>query len=123
MRKKVTSTIPRLFKEGLGVVKQRTKSSRTSSRPPLKGGLKKKKFFVYILECFDKTLYCGSTLDLEKRLHAHNNLKSGAKYTSGRRPVKLVYSEQLKSFGKMREREAEIKRMAKQEKKRLIIFF
>ncbi|MBP7846421.1 MAG: GIY-YIG nuclease family protein, partial [Candidatus Pacebacteria bacterium] len=38
----------------------------------------KPSFFVYILECADKTLYIGSTNDLEKRLHQHNNSKSGA---------------------------------------------
>jgi hypothetical protein len=30
------------------------------------------------LECADGTFYIGSTNDLEKRLHQHNNLKSGA---------------------------------------------
>ena len=38
----------------------------------------------------------GSTNDLEKRLHQHNNLKSGAHYTKIRRPVKLVYKEKFK---------------------------
>jgi putative endonuclease len=80
----------------------------------------KKKFFVYLLLCADNTLYCGSTYDLDKRLHAHNNLKSGAKYTSGRRPVTLAYKEQLKSFAKMRAREAEIKNLTREEKLKLI---
>ena len=71
-------------------------------------------YFVYILQCKDKTLYTGSTNNLEKRLKAHNELKSGAHYTKIRRPVKLVYSEILKSFGRAREREAEIKRLSKQ---------
>ena len=59
-------------------------------------------------------------MNLEKRLKAHNELKSGAHYTKIRRPVKLVYSEILKSFGRAREREAEIKRLSKQEKIKLI---
>jgi len=73
-------------------------------------------FFVYILECADGTLYTGSTNDLEKRLHAHNHLKSGAHYTKIRRPVVLKYKEGFESFGKMRTRENEIKRLSKQEK-------
>jgi putative endonuclease len=77
-------------------------------------------FFVYLLLCRDNTFYCGSTNDLEKRIHAHNNLKSAAKYTRGRRPVTLVYSEKLKSFAAMRKREGEIKKMSRSEKENLI---
>ena len=46
-------------------------------------------WFVYILECSDKTLYCGITNNIDKRLSAHN-AKKGAKYTRGRTPVKLL---------------------------------
>jgi len=74
------------------------------------------KFFVYILKCADGTLYVGSTNDLEKRLHAHNNLKSGAHYTKIRRPVELMHSEKLKTYAAARAREAEIKRMTREEK-------
>jgi putative endonuclease len=77
-------------------------------------------FFVYILECADKTLYIGSTNDLEKRLYAHNNLKSGAHYTKIRRPVVLKYSEQVETFAEMRSREAELKRLSREEKMKLI---
>ena len=80
----------------------------------------KKNFFIYLLLCADNTLYCGSTSDLQKRLHSHNHLKSAAKYTRARRPVTLAYSEQLKSFAKMRAREAEIKRMKKIGKLKLV---
>ena len=48
--------------------------------------------YVYILECADKTLYTGWTVNLENRLKTHNSGK-GAKYTRGRLPVKLVYFE------------------------------
>ena len=76
--------------------------------------------YVYILECADTTLYVGSTNDLEKRVHQHNNSKNGAHYTKIRRPVKLVYSETLKTYGESRAREAEIKRMRRAEKIDLI---
>ena len=72
--------------------------------------------FVYILECADKTLYVGCTNDLQKRLHQHNNLKSGAHYTKIRRPVGLVYSETFPNLKEARAREAEIKRMKREEK-------
>lgn len=66
-------------------------------------------FFVYILECADKTLYIGSTNDLEKRLHQHNNSKSGAHYTKIRRPVVLKYSEKFETLTEARRREVELK--------------
>jgi putative endonuclease len=76
--------------------------------------------FVYILECADETLYVGCTNNLEKRLHQHNNLKSGAHYTKIRRPVNLVYSETFPNLKEARAREAEIKRMKREEKLALL---
>lgn len=73
-------------------------------------------FFVYILECADKTLYTGSTNDLGKRLHQHNNSKSGAHYTKIRRPVVLKYSEKYMTLAKARRREAELKGWKKEKK-------
>ena len=77
-------------------------------------------FFVYILECADKTLYIGSTNDLEKRLHQHNNSKSGAHYTKIRRPVVLKYSEKFETYAEARKREGEMKRLTRVEKLALI---
>jgi putative endonuclease len=77
-------------------------------------------FYVYILQCADDTLYCGSTNDLEKRFHAHNHAKHGAHYTKIRRPVLLKYSEQFPTYAEARAREAEIKRMSRSEKMNLI---
>jgi putative endonuclease len=80
-----------------------------------------KKNVVYILECSDGTLYVGSTNDLEKRLHQHNHLKSGAHYTKIRRPVILRYSEIFKTLSQARRRECEIKRWKREKKLELII--
>lgn len=77
-------------------------------------------FFTYILQCADKTLYVGSTNDLEKRLYSHNNLKSGAHYTKIRRPVVLKYSEKFDTYAEVRAREGELKRMSRTEKLKLI---
>lgn len=77
-------------------------------------------WYVYILECADNSLYTGVTTDLEKRLHAHNNLPSGARYTRGRRPVSLVYAECLPDRGTAQSREAAIKKMKKARKRALI---
>lgn len=77
-------------------------------------------FFVYILECADKTLYVGSTNDLERRLHQHNNSKRGAHYTKIRRPVILKYSETFSNYKDARAREGEIKRLKRAGKLELI---
>jgi putative endonuclease len=77
-------------------------------------------YYVYILECSDGTYYVGSTNDLTKRLHQHNNLKSGAHYTKIRRPVNLVYSENFDTYATARAREAEIKRLTRPQKTKLI---
>ena len=77
-------------------------------------------YFTYILQCSDKSLYVGCTNNLEKRLHQHNNLKSGAHYTKIRRPVYLKYSENFRTLKKARGREAEIKRLKREEKIKLI---
>jgi len=77
-------------------------------------------YFVYILQCADDSLYVGSTNDLQKRLRAHNSLKSGAHYTKIRRPVVLKYSETFETFGEARKREGELKRLTRSEKLRLV---
>ena len=77
-------------------------------------------YFTYILECADKTLYVGSTNDLEKRLYSHNNLKSGAHYTKIRRPVVLKYFEKFRTYAKSRTREGELKRLRRDNKLKLI---
>jgi putative endonuclease len=77
-------------------------------------------WFVYLVECCDKTLYCGTTNNLNKRLHAHNNLKSGAKYTRTRRPVKLIYFESFATKSLAMRREYAIKNLSKVEKQNLV---
>ncbi len=77
-------------------------------------------FSVYILQCSDTTLYVGSTNDLKKRLHQHNNSKSGAHYTKIRRPVILKYSEEFPTFAEARKRETELKRLTRQQKLELL---
>ena len=77
-------------------------------------------FSVYILKCSDDTLYIGSTNNIEKRLHEHNNLKSGAHYTKIRRPVELAYKEECESLNLARKRECELKKLTRKEKLELI---
>jgi putative endonuclease len=78
-------------------------------------------YVIYILKCADDTLYIGSTNNLGKRLHEHNNLKSGAHYTKIRRPVVLVYSEQAAGRSEALKRELEIKKWSREKKLALFV--
>ena len=77
-------------------------------------------YFVYILECSDKTLYTGIATDVVRRLDEHNNSDKGAKYTKIRRPLKLVYSEESENRSSASKREYEIKKLPRQKKLELI---
>jgi len=83
------------------------------------GELMDKQWHVYILQCADGTLYTGITDNLQKRLDAHNN-GIGAKYTRGRRPVKLVYTENCDNKSCALKREIAIKILKRSEKLDLI---
>jgi len=75
--------------------------------------------FVYIVKCSDGTLYTGWTSDPQRRLAAHNG-GTGARYTRGRRPVKLVYCEECGSKEEALSREFRIKKLDRFEKLKLI---
>ena len=74
--------------------------------------------FVYIVRCADDTLYTGYARDPRAREVVHNSGR-GARYTSGRRPVSLVYVEKFRSKGKALKREHEIKSWTRKKKEAL----
>jgi len=76
-------------------------------------------FFVYILECNDKTLYTGYTNDLENRLRKHNE-GTGARYTRARLPVTLEYHESMETKSDALRREIEIKGIGRAKKLKMI---
>ncbi|MCX6792593.1 MAG: GIY-YIG nuclease family protein [Candidatus Falkowbacteria bacterium] len=67
-----------------------------------------KKYYVYLLLCSDRSIYCGSTSNLKNRLKRHNQ-GDGAQWTKKRCPVKLVYSEIHDTLVSARRRELQIK--------------
>jgi predicted GIY-YIG superfamily endonuclease len=75
--------------------------------------------FVYIVRCADGTLYTGYARDPNARAKTHNSGR-GARYTSGRRPVVLVYVEACKSRGEALSREYRLKRLRRERKEALI---
>ena len=74
--------------------------------------------FAYLLRCADGTLYSGYTRDLESR-EARHNAGKGGRYTAGRRPVRIVYSESFETQQSAMAREAALKRLTKDEKEAL----
>jgi len=78
-------------------------------------------YFVYIVKCFDNSLYTGITTDLIRREKQHNwEIPWWAKYTSSRRPVELLYFEKCEDRSEATKRELEIKKMTKSKKLKLI---
>ncbi len=75
--------------------------------------------FVYLARCADGTLYTGYARDPELREKQHN-LGRGARYTAGRRPVRVVYTEAFESVGEALKREWAIKRLPRDRKEALI---
>jgi putative endonuclease len=76
-------------------------------------------WFVYIAECKDKTLYTGIAIDVERRIQEHSNTKK-CRYTRSRQPVVLKYKKRFKNYGQAWKREAEMKKLSREEKLELI---
>lgn len=74
---------------------------------------------VYILKCADGSLYTGIARNLDERIAAHNE-GAGAKYTRGRTPVKLLWSEGAADRSTAQQREAAIKKLSRPDKLLLI---
>lgn len=74
-----------------------------------------KQWVLYILECRDGTLYTGITDDLQRRLSVHGTAR-GAKYTRGRGPFLLRYTENCDDHSHALRRELQVKRLTRQEK-------
>ena len=89
---------------------------RTASRATAREG---EAWCVYLLRCGDGSLYCGVTNDLIKRLAAHR-AGTGARYTRGRGPLRLVYQERAVDRSAALSREHAIKQLSRVEKLALV---
>jgi len=78
-------------------------------------------YSLYIVRCADGTLYTGIATDVARRVLQHNGeMRNGARYTSARRPVRVVYQAEFESRSDASIEEARIKRLSRSEKQRLI---
>lgn len=76
-------------------------------------------WYVYMLRCGDGTLYTGITDNVSHRLAAHRSGK-GAKYTRGRGPLELVYTEEVPDKSAALRREIAIKKLKRTQKNALL---
>ncbi len=79
-------------------------------------------WFVYIVECRDKSLYTGISNNVEGRVWKHNN-KLGSKSVKGKLPVKLVYEEFVGGKAEASKKEYSIKQLPREAKLKLIESF
>ncbi|WP_338082490.1 GYDIA family GHMP kinase [Aestuariivivens sediminis] len=77
------------------------------------------KGFVYILECSDGSFYTGRTVDLDKRLRAHQSGR-GANHTKKSLPLRLVYVEAFQTIDDAIYRKKQIQGWNRAEKMTLI---
>ena len=78
-------------------------------------------YSVYIVECADGTYYTGIATDVQRRLLEHNGAKrKGARYTSARSPVSLIYEVRCASRSAALKEELRIKRLTRGQKQMLI---
>ena len=79
----------------------------------------RKRWFLYILQCNDGTLYTGITNDLPRRLAQHGD-GNASRYTRSRRPLKLVYQEPCHNKSSALRKEYALKQLSKKDKQEYI---
>jgi putative endonuclease len=78
-------------------------------------------WWVYWVHCADDSFYTGITTDLERRVNQHNGkVAGGARYTSARRPVTLVYSEKSEDRSSASKREYVLRKITNSKKKEMV---
>ena len=76
-------------------------------------------YFVYIVECNDKSYYTGVTNDLDRRLWEHNHDENKFSYTHKRRPVILKYFQRFQDINQAIEFEKQVKGWSRKKKEAL----
>lgn len=77
-------------------------------------------YYVYLVQCEDKSIYTGITTDLERRFQEHKD-KVGGHYTRAHKVEKFLYTEKFQTRSMALKREAEIKSWRREQKLALII--
>lgn len=76
-------------------------------------------YSVYLVRCRDGSLYTGIAKDVSRRIEAHEQGTTGAKYLRGKGPLELVFQRPIGDRGLAQRVEHRIKRLSKVEKEAL----
>lgn len=78
-----------------------------------------KMYYVYLVQCENKSIYTGITTDVIRRFQEHKD-KVGAHYTKVHKVEKILHTEQFKNRSEASKREAQIKSWSREKKLKLI---
>jgi len=95
------------------IAKKREKEPEPPSRR--ESAMVQGEWCVYLLLCADKSLYCGATNNLDRRITLHNKGQA-SRYTRARLPVTLAVSSGPMAKGAALSLEAQVKKLHKDEK-------
>lgn len=73
-------------------------------------------YYVYIVECSDKSLYVGLINNIERRINEHNFGVNDNSYTSTRIPVNLIFHQEFVQFQQAEKFEKKIKKWSRKKK-------
>ncbi|TSC75300.1 MAG: putative endonuclease [Parcubacteria group bacterium Gr01-1014_30] len=77
------------------------------------------KYHFYIARCLDKTLYVGSTDNIDKRIIRHNT-GQGSKWIKQHGTAEIIYAEDYNTLLEVRRRERQVKKWSRVKKENLI---
>jgi putative endonuclease len=78
-------------------------------------------WYFYVVKCNDNSFYAGVTTNLNRRINEHNISSKGAKYTKTRRPVKLIFFQEVGGRSEAQQIEASFKKLNRKQKEEFII--
>lgn len=76
------------------------------------------RYYVYLLECADGSIYTGITTDVARRFKEHAAGKGGH-FTRSHTPVRILHTEEHSDRSSASKREAEIKGLSRDKKLKL----
>jgi len=80
---------------------------------------RREQWFVYVVRCFDGTLYTGIARNVAARIAAHERGR-GARYTRGRGPFELCAVRRCANKGRALRLEYALKKLTRAEKETLL---
>jgi len=77
-------------------------------------------WYVYVIEASNGSLYTGITTDVERRFGEHLSGKGAKYFNAGRKPLRVVHTEEAVDRSAAQIREAAIKGLSRAEKLALV---